>query len=465
MSNEHYLKSIGQKGKVMSTEELTFDLYFSKVIEKPHLARNAVQRVYDMIMSYGTYEDERGRTSYNFFRGRMFGAEQQINQIMDYFKAASMGLDIKKRILFFLGPPGGGKSMFLSFIKKGLADYSKTERGAMYKIQGCPINEDPLHLIEDEDARKDIWTQYGIKIEGKLCPFCKHKLDHDWKHNISHVNIERFFVDEDSRNGIGTFAPAEENDMSELWGAPNTRRVEEIGNEADPRAYDFNGELHKANRGIMEFIEVLKADAAFLHILLTLAEEQQFKTPRFPLQFVDECLIAHTNEGEFYRFIAEKENEAIVDRLFIVQMPYNMSYKYEEMIYHSALKTKLVVKGIEVHPGAVRLASIFAISTRYSLDNDKLRNGMQGISPRFILNTLAISMVRINSNTVTPLDIYHTLYTQIKSYPVLDAATREKYLTILDELKTQIDEFDKVTSADVKQDKIVNVGTKLFDRI
>lgn len=462
---EAYLQSIGKKGKVMAKEEITFDTYFSRVIDNPKLSRNAVQRVYDMIMSYGTFEDEKGNIHYNFFRGRMFGAEKQISQIMDYYKAASMGLDIKKRILFFLGPPGGGKSMFLSFLKKGLADYSRTEKGAMYKIKECPINEDPLHLIEDEAARDEIWRSYGIKIEGKLCPYCKHKLDHDWKHNISHVPVERFYIEEESRNGIGTFAPAEENDMTELWGAPNSRRVEEIGNEADPRAYDFNGELHKGNRGIMEFIEVLKADAAFLHILLTLAEEQTFKSPRFPLQYVDECLIAHTNEGEFYRFISVKENEAIVDRLFIVQMPYNMSYKNEEMIYHSALKTKLVVKGVTVHPGAIRLASVFAISTRYSPDNDKLRNGMQGISPRFILNTLAISMVKTSSNVVSPLDMYYSLYEQIRNYPVLDSSTRSAYLRTLDELKEKIEDFNQVSESDIKLDKVVNQGTKLFDRI
>ena len=465
MSYEHYLQSLGQKGKAMTTERMTFDVYFQKVIDNPKLARNAVQRIYDMIMSYGTYEDEKGNIHYNFFRGKIFGAERQIEQIMQYFKAASMGLDIKKRILFLLGPPGGGKSMFLSLLKQGLSEYSKTEKGALYKIRGCPINEDPLHLIEDEESRKEIWERFGIKIEGKLCPFCKHKLDHDWKHNISNVEVERFFIDEASRNGIGTFAPAEKNDMSELWGAPNLRKVEEIGNEADPRAYDFNGELHKANRGIMEFIEVLKADPAFLHILLTLAEEQQFKSPRFPLQYVDECLIAHTNETEFYRFVANKENEAIVDRLYIVQMPYNMSYKYEELIYHKALQTKLVVKGVQVHPGAVRLASIFAISTRYSPDNDELRDGMQGLSPRFILNALAISMVKSSTKEVTPLDMYTTLYEQVKHYPVLDKETRSKYLALLDKLKANIEQFNQVTKSSIKLDKEITRGTKLFDRI
>lgn len=465
MSHENYLQSIGLKGKTNNIEEISFEQYFTKAIDNPKITRNAVQRVYDMILSYGTTTDDKGNLRYNFFSGRMFGADKQILQIMEYYRAASMGLDIKKRILFFLGPPGGGKSMFLSFLKKGLSDYSKSDKGAMFKIQGCPINEDPLHLIEDESSRKEIWERYGLKIEGKLCPYCKHKLDHDWKHNISHVKVERFYVDEESRNGIGTFAPAEQNDMSELWGAPNKRRVDEIGNEADPRAYDFNGELHKGNRGIMEFIEVLKADSAFLHILLTLAEEQQFKTPRFPLQYVDESLIAHTNEGEFYRFIDVKENEAIIDRLYIVQMPYNMSYKDEEMIYHSALKNKLIVKGVTIHPGAIRLASIFAISTRYSPDNDKLRDGMQGISPRFILNALALSMVRTTDTTVSPLDMYSTLYNQIRDYPVLDQATRSNYLKILDELKERIEQFNQVSNSDVKFDKVITKGTKMFERL
>lgn len=460
-----YLQTVGRKGHTFKVEEMDFDNYFSKVLNNPKLARNAVQYLYDMILSYGTYTDENGDTQYNFFRGRMFGAETQIQQIMDYFRAASMGLDIKKRILFFLGPPGGGKSMLLSFLKKGLAEYSRSEKGAMYKIQGCPVNESPLHLIEDEEARAELWQKHKIKIEGKLCPLCKHKLEHDWKNNIANVKVERFFIDEDTRTGIGTFAPAKENDMSELWGRPNARRVMDLGNEADPRAYDFNGELHKANRGIMEWIEVLKGDASILHVLLTLAEEQQFKTPRFPLQFVDECLIAHTNEGEFYRFISEKENEAIVDRLYIVRMPYNMSYKNEEKIYHAAMKSKLVVQGVTVHPGAIRLASIFAILTRKSPTNDSLRDGMQGISPRFILNTLAISMVKTESSEVSPADMWNLLYNQISEYPVLTPEIRKDYLSLLEQLRDKLDEFNRVSISDVQVDKQIKRSTSLFDRI
>jgi serine protein kinase len=236
--------------------------------------------------------------------------------------------------------------------------------------------------------------------------------------------------------------------MAELIGSANLATVDYYGNEGDVRAYAFNGELHTANRGIMEFIEVLKAKSDFLHVLLTLAEEQQFKTPRFPLQYVDETLIAHTNEGEFYRFISVKENEAIVDRLYIVRVPYNMQVENEEKIYHFALKTKLVVKDVTVHPGAVRLASMFAIATRQH--DDPLRNGMQGISPRFILNTLAIAMVRINGKVVTPKDMVNVLRHQVYNYPVLGLETRKQYLHYLDQLETKVPMLNELKSENVK---------------
>lgn len=447
MSYEAYLRSLG---KTQSQKSWTgnFEQYFSMAVQNPIITQSAVQRIYNMIMSHGTTVHENGRVEYNFFKDRMFGAERQIQDIMMYFKAASFGLDIKKRVLLLLGPPGGGKSMFLSLLKQGLADYSRTQEGAIYTIKDCPIHEEPLHLITRESDRKEIYKKYGVKIEGKLCPVCQFRFETDWKNNIANAEIERVYVSEENRKGIGTFAPSERNLMSELYGAPNSKMAEYYGDEADPRAYDFNGELHRANRGIMEFIEVLKADSSFLHILLTLAEEQQFKSPRFSLQYVDECLIAHTNEGEFYRFISEKENEAIVDRLYIVSMPYNMKTEVEEKIYHYALKTKLVVKDKSVHPGAIRLASKLAIKTRET--KDPLRRGMQGLSPRFILNTLALSMVKTKGKEVTPEDMFHILKEQIYHYPVLSYDKREEYLQYLLELQEELPQFEKVKRDEVK---------------
>lgn len=440
----------------------TFETYFQMVIKNPELSQLATQRLYNMILSYGVSEKEGGMKEYNFFKNRIFGAEQQIEDIMMYLKAASMGLDIKKRVLLLLGPPGGGKSQILGMMKKGLAHYSRTSKGAIYAIKGCPLNEEPLHLIP-EYKRKEIKDMYGIHIEGKLCPQCQFMFENDWNRNINNVPVTRVYISEENRIGVGTFAPAEKNDMSELYGSADLSKVDYFGNEGDARAYAFNGELHTANRGIMEFIEVLKAKPDFLHVLLTLAEEQQFKTPRFPLQYVDEALIAHTNEGEFLRFIEEKENEAIVDRLFIVRMPYNMVVENEEKIYHAALKSKLNVKGVSVHPGAIRLASSFAIKTREH--KDPLRRGMSGISPRFILNVLAIALVKVGKNVVDPSDLLKILWDQVVSYPVLNQEKRSEYLGYLKELGTQLPAFNEV-----KEVKVVtsekNIGkTSMFDQM
>lgn len=441
MSYDNYLKSLG-RSKMQSEKEMSFGQYFQMVISNPSLNFLASQRLYHMILSHGTKTRPNGSIEYTFFKNKMFGADKQIEEVMNYLKAANMGLDIKKRVLLLLGPPGGGKSQILSLLKKGLSKYSYTNEGAVYGIADCPIFENPLHVIPEEN-RQEIKEKHGIIIEGKLCPVCQKKFREEWNANLAeNVRVKKFYISEENRVGIGTFAPAEKNDMAELFGSEDQRWVDRFQDASDPRAYSFTGELHRANRGIMEFIEVLKAKQEFLHVLLTLAEEQQFKVPRFPLQYVDEALIAHTNEGEFIRFIGNKENEAVVDRLYIVRVPYIMEEEEEEKIYFSALKTKLRVKDVVFHPGAIRLASRFVIKTRHH--DDPLRVGMQGISPRFILNTIAIASVKLGKKFIEPVDMLRLLKLQIYNYPVLDQETRKKYLKFLKDMEADIPYFNEL---------------------
>ena len=448
LTNEsEYLLNMSRKDK-NSQETMLFDRYLGMVKQKPILAQTSVQRIYNMIISHNVEVNEDGQRIYPFFNRSIFGAEQQIEDIMTYLEAASLGLDIKKRVCLLLGPPGGGKSAILSLIKKGLAEYTRTSDGAVYGIKQCPINENPLHLITDQNERDILWERFKIKIEGKLCPHCQFEYKTNWINNVGNTEIQRVYISEENRIGVGTFAPSEKNDMSELYGSADLSNIDFFGTEGDPRAYTFNGELHVANRGLMEFIEVLKASPTFLHVLLTLAEEQQFKVPRFPLQYVDELLIAHTNEGEFQRFINVKENEAVVDRLYIVRMPYNMKAEHEELIYFNALKTKLVVKGKRIHPGALRLASEFVIETRKH--EDPLREGMSGISPRFILNTLGIALVRFPVSEVSPKQMFQLLLDQISSYPVLTLETRQKYNQILGTIGNKLQTYDRVRHEDIK---------------
>lgn len=448
-----YLQSIGRSVKINETE-MKFPEYVSLVTKEPYIAQLAIQRLYNMIISHGTSPLANGMTEYKFFSERMFGAHHQIQEIMTFLEAASMGLDIKKRVLLLLGPPGGGKSQILSLLKKGLEDYSRTKHGALYGIKECPIKEDPLHLIPEE-YRKEFKRKHGVTIEGKLCPVCQKKFREEWNSNLNQVVVQRMYISEANRTGIGTFAPAEKNGMDELIGSENLRTVEYFGNAGDERAYVFNGELHRANRGIMEFIEVLKARSEFLHILLTLAEEQQFKVPRFPLQYVDEALIGHTNEGEFLRFLGVRENEAIIDRLYIVRCPYIMDEIEEAKIYDYALKTKLRIKNVTFHPGSLRVASHFAVFTRQH--DDPLRRGMHGISPRFILNTIALVGVRLRKSEIYPIDMIQMLRHQIFNYPVLSLEKRTEYLEYLGHMEENLHVFDSITEYPLPKEEVRQV--------
>jgi len=255
--------------------EGTFLEYFEIVKQRPWVADLAHARVYNMIMSHGVTTGEQGEKKYNFFAGEIFGLEKPLEQLVDYFRSAAKRLEVRKRILLLMGPVGGGKSTIVSLLKRGLERFSRTEQGAIYAIKGCPMHEEPLHLIPHE-LRDQIYKEYGIYIEGDLCPACRQMLQDKYNGRAEDVIVERIVFSEKNRIGIGTFSPSDpkSQDISELTGSVDLSTVGQYGTESDPRAYRFDGELNVANRGLMEFIEMLKCDEKFLYGLLTLSHEQ-----------------------------------------------------------------------------------------------------------------------------------------------------------------------------------------------
>lgn len=207
-----------------------------------------------------------------------------------------------------MGPVSGGKSTIVTMLKRGLEQYSRTDEGALYAIKGCPMHEEPLHLIPYE-LRPEFEEAYNIKIEGNLCPSCQLMLEEVYNNRVEDVLVERIFLSEDKRVGIGTFSPSDpkSQDIADLTGSIDFSTIAEYGSESDPRAYRFDGELNKANRGIMEFQEMLKCDEKFLWHLLSLTQEGNFKAGRFALISADELIIAHTNEAEYRSFISNKK--------------------------------------------------------------------------------------------------------------------------------------------------------------
>ncbi|MDX2044134.1 MAG: protein prkA, partial [Acidobacteriota bacterium] len=348
--------------------EGTFRDYFELVSGNLRLASLSHARICDMILAPGVEKIAEGTrdelTRYKFFSDELFGIEEPIAKIVEYFKSAAQRLEVRKRILLLMGPVGGGKSTIVAMLKRGLENWTRTEAGAVYSIKGCPMHEEPLHLIPAE-LRPEIEKHYGLYIEGELCPQCRYNLDHVYHGKHEDVLIERIAFSEKDRIGIGTFAPSDpkSQDITELTGSIDLSTIGEIGVESDPRAYRFDGELNISNRGMMEFIEILKCDEKFLYSLLTLSQEQNIKTGRFAMIYADEVIVSHTNEHEYNSFIGNKKSEALHDRIILIKVPYNLRVTeevkiYEKLIGHSNLQ------GVHVAPNTLRVASMFAILSR-----------------------------------------------------------------------------------------------------
>ncbi|PKC52747.1 PrkA AAA, partial [Rhizophagus irregularis] len=344
--------------------EGTFAEYLELVKEKPEIAQTAHSRVYNMIKSAGV-EEKNGQKNYKFFNKEMFGLESALERLVEeYFHPAARRLDVRKRILLLMGPVSGGKSTIVTMLKRGLEQFSRSEEGAVYAIKGCPMHEDPLHLIPHH-LREDFYKEYGIRIEGSLSPLNTMRLEQEYGGRIEDVMIERIFFSEDKRVGIGTFTPSDpkSQDIADLTGSIDFSTIAEYGSESDPRAYRFDGELNKANRGMMEFQEMLKLDEKFLWHLLSLTQEGNFKAGRFALISADELIVAHTNETEYRSFISNKKNEALHSRIIVIPIPYNLKVSEEERIYEKMIRESDIAH-VHIAPHALRAAAIFSILTR-----------------------------------------------------------------------------------------------------
>jgi serine protein kinase len=455
--------------------EGTFAEYVNTVKEKPHVAGTAHSRVYNMIKSAGVEERDDGTSEYLFFSREMFGLDRAIEKLVEeYFHSAAKRLDVRKRILLLMGPVSGGKSTIVTMLKKGLERFSRTDDGAVYGIKGCPMHEEPLHLIPHE-LRADFEDEYGVKIEGNLCPSCQLMLEREYNGRVEDVTVERVFFSEDKRVGVGTFSPSDpkSQDIADLTGSIDFSTIAEYGSESDPRAYRFDGELNKANRGLMEFQEMLKCDEKFLWNLLSLTQEGNFKAGRFALISADELIVAHTNESEYRSFISNKKNEALQSRMIVMPVPYNLSVSEEEKIYSKLIKQS-DIGHLHIAPHALRAAAIFSVLTRLKeskkqgidllkklklydgktvegfklADVEELHNefpdeGMAGIDPRYVINRISSALINTDSDYINALDVLRSLKNGLDSHPSITKEIREKYLNFISVARKEYDDLAK----------------------
>ena len=243
-----------------------FSDFMVQVLPKaPHqVARTSHQYVWDMIRATCT-TDEQGGVHCKLFGEDLFGIDDAIERVIDYFKAAAAGSEVGRRLLLLLGPPSGGKSTMVILLKRGLEEYSFTDDGAMYAIAGCPVHESPLHLVP-HTMRATCRNTYGIDISGEICPHCRARLEDQFAGDFMQMPVERFFISESGRSGIGTYAPHDPStaDLADLVGSVDLSKVAQFGDEGDPRAWSWSGAVYAASRGVLEMIEILKVKREFL---------------------------------------------------------------------------------------------------------------------------------------------------------------------------------------------------------
>src|ERR687896_763118 len=416
------------------------------------IARTSHQYMWDMM-----------RAKEGLFQEELFGIDDTIERVVDYFKAASAGSEVGRRLLLLLGPPSGGKSSMVILLKRGLEEYSHTDAGALYGIHGCPVHESPLHLVP-HTLRGQFRASYGVDIQGELCPYCVTRLQQEFNGDFMQMPVQRIFISEAGRVGVGTYAPHDPTtaDIADLVGSVDLSKVSEFGDEGDPRAWSWSGAVFAASRGLLEMIEILKVKREFLYLLLTLTQEKNVKVSRFPLIHLDETVLAHINLAEFHRFLQERENEALLDRMVIVKVPYTLSYKDEARIYTKLISAAPHFRETHLDPHALHVAAVYAVLTRLNegdeRETDSLKKvrlyagedvegvaqsevekiraknpeeGLAGVSPRFVINALSNAIIQSSARSLTTMDVLIALKDAIESDVRMDGKKKRKWIDYL----------------------------------
>ncbi|MGZ3705335.1 MAG: PrkA family serine protein kinase [Bdellovibrionota bacterium] len=522
--------------------EGTFAQYLDLVKANPNIGRNAFQRMYDMIVGFGTtqfMEYKKEVTHYKFFedpfdagKDAVFGLDVHLMKLVNFLRSAALGYGTEKRVLLLHGPVGSAKSTIARLLKKGTERYSYTPEGALYTFKliddpkhglvghtgemRSPMNEEPLLLIPEssrkafeEEINKDSKANYKLQIKGELSPpmrmifkelMTRHK--GDWTKVMEHVKVVRFTLSEKDRIGIGTFQPKDEKnqDSTELTGDINYRKIAEFGSDSDPRAFNFDGEFQVANRGVIEFVEVLKLDVAFLYDLLGASQEHVVKPKKFAQTYIDEVIIGHTNEPEFRKLQNNEFREALRDRTVKSDIPYITKLHEEVRIYEKDFG-KGKVQGVFIAPHTVEMAAMWAILTRleppkksdlslmqklklyngktlsgYTEDNVKelrkeaVREGLDGISPRYIQDKISNTLVKYGHvGCVNPFMLFNEMDSGLRHHTLISSEEkRREYKELLAAVKQEYEdiiknEVQRAISAD--EGAISNLCANYIDNI
>ncbi len=493
--------------------------YLETVRQRPQVLQNAFQRIYQMILAAGTeeyFENKEKLIRYKFFsdphnggKDAVYGLEKPLMLLVHIFKSAAQHYGTERRVILLHGPVGSAKSTIVRLLKKGLEAYSKTPDGAIYTfswclpgpdqretIDPCPMHEEPLHLLP-RDIRdpflRELDTKsngaFPVASEGDLCPFCRFTFRNlmqqyagDLEKVLAHVRVHRLILSEQDRVGIGTFQPKDEKnqDSTDLTGDINYRKIALYGCDSDPRVFNFDGEFNVANRGLIEFVEVLKLDVAFLYDLLSASQEHVIKPKKFPQTHIDEVIIGHTNEPEYKKLQNNEFMEALRDRTVKIDVPYITRLSDEVKIYEKDYGPNRV-HGKHIAPHTLEMAAMWAVLTRLAepkkakltllqklklyngktlpgfteenikeLKDEAPREGMEGISPRYIQDKISNALVcEEASGCVNPFMVLNHLESGLDHHSLITSAElKKRYRELLTVAK---EEYAEVTKNEVQR--------------
>ncbi|MBI5984532.1 PrkA family serine protein kinase [Clostridium perfringens] len=485
MDFKEFIKSDREKHNKQKFKGTFLD-YLEIVKNNPDVAKLSHKRIYDLIMDKGfeilrpeenakikkIYGNEKIKR-YNFFKEDFYGIDTVVMKLMNYFHSASMRGEEARQVLYLVGPVGAGKSSLVESIKRVLETAPP-----VYVLDGCPMHEEPLHLIP-KHLRKEFEDMLGVEIEGDLCPVCKYRLLNEFggEYEKFPVSTKNFSIR--SRKGIGVVPPVDPNnqDTSILTGSIDISKMD-MYPEDDPRIFSLNGAFNVGNRGLVEFIEVFKNDVEYLHTIITATQEKSIPSPgKGSMIYFDGLIIAHSNEAEWNKFKSDHTNEAILDRIVKIEVPYCLELSEEIKIYEKILKKSNFDAHIALH--TMEIASMFAILTRLlpSMKVDpitklKLYNGeeivekgttkridvlelkeeagtmegMKGISTRFIIKAIDNALSNAEHKCINPLSVMESIIKSVKDMDI-SQEDKKKYLGYIQD--TIRKEYNKILEKEI----------------
>ena len=454
--------------------------YIDLVEKDPSIVKSSHKRLYEAIVERGveTMPDSDIRKHkifdgenvklYKYFENEFFGMENVINKIMSFLSSAAQRGEESRQVLLLMGPVGAGKSALTEHIKKAL------EGKKYYHLKGDPHRGEPLQLIP-RSLRDSFEKTLNVKIEGDISPVARHKLMNELDGKYENFEVEETSFSQRARRGVAAVPPMDANsqDVSVLIGSVDISKLDKYS-EDDPRALSLTGAFNVGNRGIVELVEVFKNEIEFLHTIITATQEKRVPSPgKSDMLHFDGVILAHCNEAEWNRFQSEHTNEAILDRIVKVAVPYCLELDQEIKIYEKMLGKSDFTAHIAPH--TLKVASMFSVMSRLKtsskcdlltkmkiyngeeiiekgrvkkvdikdLREEAKHEGLDGISTRFITKSLDHALTNSEKNMITPVSVINSLTRMVKEQitdeqfkahclELLQKTIREEYLKILE---------------------------------